>query len=498
VRTFEAADAEVGAISPGGDDGTPLFTAATAVTGWGPVGDAAGAGAADNATATFTGHAGGTGYLCADRVASHVVSAALEQPDDNLVYAWPRKARKGQGPVAFATPGAINYVDVAGDRTGPDGKWAVAAVCDGAVHLFVPPKRASRKPQSAVATLAFVPPKKKSKGKGSAARTEALRISAACFSSRRPETHIVTARGALVAPVFEEVPYADEDGTFAGTLALVRDPAADAQLGRAIEMARPGAAAAAAAPAAADATIITAGVKVTSGDSSDIGSASATSEVPFGEQVLQLGLSATGVAGGGKSGTAEDSTPTARSLAHMLAQALHSNDQSLLEECLSNTNEGIVRNTVSRLPPVLAVKFLTDIVGKLEARPNRGALLMVWIRAVLLVHASYLMTVPDLPKVLAGMYNLVDARLAVFPRLLKLSGRLDLLLSQVVLQSKETDGEEVDLHVPVTEFVDDDESDSDESEGSADEEMEKDWEAQLEEDEEESDGAMDEEAASYL
>lgn len=54
---------------------------------------------------------------------------------------------------------------------------------------------------------------------------------------------------------------------------------------------------------------------------------------------------------------------------------------------------------VSRLPPVLAVKFLTDIVAKLEARPNRGALLMVWIRAVLLVHASYLMTVPDLPKV---------------------------------------------------------------------------------------------------
>jgi hypothetical protein len=132
------------------------------------------------------------------------------------------------------------------------------------------------------------------------------------------------------------------------------------------------------------------------------------------------------------------------------------------------------------------------------------------------------------------MYNLVDARLAVFPRLLKLSGRLDLLLSQVgwftapllavvfvvteyacslpkrrvfpltpatfwntgfflqvVLQGKENDGEELDMHVPVTEFVDDEESDSDGSEGSKDEdENEKDWEMQAEDEDDDSDDAM--------
>lgn len=37
-----------------------------------------------------------------------------------------------------------------------------------------------------------------------------------------------------------------------------------------------------------------------------------------------------------------------------------------------------------------------------QARPNRGPMLMVWIRAVLVVHTSYLMTVPDLARVLSG------------------------------------------------------------------------------------------------
>ena len=40
--------------------------------------------------------------------------------------------------------------------------------------------------------------------------------------------------------------------------------------------------------------------------------------------------------------------PKAGSMAHMLAQALHSNDKSLLEQCLTNTNETVVRKTVMR------------------------------------------------------------------------------------------------------------------------------------------------------
>jgi len=55
----------------------------------------------------------------------------------------------------------------------------------------------------------------------------------------------------------------------------------------------------------------------------------------------------------------------------------------------------------------------------------------VWIRALLMVHTSHLMALPELAGVIAGLYSIVDARVSVFPQLLKLSGRLDLVLSHV-------------------------------------------------------------------
>jgi len=220
--------------------------------------------------------------------------------------------------------------------------------------------------------------------------------------------------------------------------------------------------------AAAEATIVSAsdGLKTSNAkrkkSKQSVGGAA---EPSLADQVQAMAV-ATGGAG---SALPTAGAPRAGSLAHMLAQALHSNDKALLEECLNNTNEGVVRNTVMRLPPTLAVRFLTDVVDRLEAKPSRGVTLMVWIRAVLLIHSSYLMTVPDLPNILSGLYNLIDARLAVFPRLLKLSGRLDLLLSQIALKSQATSGVDAsELQVPITSFVDeesdledDDEDDED-------------------------------------
>jgi len=57
--------------------------------------------------------------------------------------------------------------------------------------------------------------------------------------------------------------------------------------------------------------------------------------------------------------------------------------------------------------------------------------MVIWIRTILIEHTSYLMTLPDLVKSLSGLYLIVDSRLTVFKKLLKLSGRMDLLLSQI-------------------------------------------------------------------
>lgn len=103
---------------------------------------------------------------------------------------------------------------------------------------------------------------------------------------------------------------------------------------------------------------------------------------------------------------AATTVPT-HSLTRTLIQALHAGDTSLLEACLVHSDEALIKNTVMRLPPQLAVPLLTACVERLGrgARGNgikgrgggtsaqRGMALIKWIRAVLVIHGGHLMTV---------------------------------------------------------------------------------------------------------
>jgi len=111
-------------------------------------------------------------------------------------------------------------------------------------------------------------------------------------------------------------------------------------------------------------------------------------------------------------------------------QALHTNDNALLEIVLQVNDLTIINSTIQRLPSSFVLPFLTTVVEKFQTKPARGIALINWIRAVLVQHTSYLMTVPDLLRNLAPLYSTVDSRLASFKKLMKLSGRLDLIMSQ--------------------------------------------------------------------
>lgn len=71
------------------------------------------------------------------------------------------------------------------------------------------------------------------------------------------------------------------------------------------------------------------------------------------------------------------------------------------------------------------------MVSKLEKSPSRAASLGQWIRALLSCHLGYLVSVPGLSEKLALLHQLIDRRVASFPKLLQLQGRLDLLLKRV-------------------------------------------------------------------
>ncbi|EJU00922.1 NUC189-domain-containing protein [Dacryopinax primogenitus] len=130
------------------------------------------------------------------------------------------------------------------------------------------------------------------------------------------------------------------------------------------------------------------------------------------------------------------------SLARILAQSLHSSDTLLLESCLQHRKPAIVLQSVQRLPPALAVPLLDACVERLgrsrgkgagggAAGSERAAALVEWIRAVLVCHSAYLLTIPELVTRLSGLYSTLCARLSLQPRLLTLSGRLGVVLSQL-------------------------------------------------------------------
>ncbi|KAJ7151528.1 WD40-repeat-containing domain protein [Mycena filopes] len=210
----------------------------------------------------------------------------------------------------------------------------------------------------------------------------------------------------------------------------------------------------------------------------------------------------------------------ANSLTRTLIQALHSSDTRLLETCLAHSEQALIRNTVRRLPPQLAVPLITACVERLGrgaragnmkgggggASSQRASALIMWVKTVLAVHSGHLMTMPDLVARLSGLHATLSSRLALQENLLSLSGRLDMVLSQIEMRSSAApatlaakkagsadEDEQMDVEVEV-DSGDEDGSGGDSSgvEGSEDEEDEEE-----EDEDDEMNGFIDDEAEEY-
>lgn len=87
---------------------------------------------------------------------------------------------------------------------------------------------------------------------------------------------------------------------------------------------------------------------------------------------------------------------------------------------------------------------------------------MLWIKALLHYHGSFMMSVPDLRKKVAYLRKLLDNRAASYKKILKLRGRLDLVLSHARSVSSQ-DADFSQALVPLVE-VDEDAMESSDSE----------------------------------
>lgn len=152
------------------------------------------------------------------------------------------------------------------------------------------------------------------------------------------------------------------------------------------------------------------------------------------ERLDALSSALASTAAASSSSASGHAVPTAESLATLLEQALHSLDDGLLEDCLAVSDPQVVGATIDRLTPGRVLPFLARLSDKVERSPGRATSLCVWMRAIMMRHASYLMSVPNLNVKLSGLYNILEGRTTVLPKLLSLSGRLELALSQISSQ----------------------------------------------------------------
>jgi U3 small nucleolar RNA-associated protein 5 len=125
-------------------------------------------------------------------------------------------------------------------------------------------------------------------------------------------------------------------------------------------------------------------------------------------------------------------TLTTDSMTSILIQALHTNDIQLLEDVLHVNDAKLISSTLEKLPSNYVIPFLNAIIERFEGKYKRGYSLMAWIKAIFVSKMSYLVTIPDFHNRIRILYNLVDSRLHTFDKVMKLYGRLDLVVQQVL------------------------------------------------------------------
>jgi U3 small nucleolar RNA-associated protein 5 len=161
-------------------------------------------------------------------------------------------------------------------------------------------------------------------------------------------------------------------------------------------------------------------------------------------------------------------------LQQLLTQGIASEDIELLERAFQITDKKIINATVKRMNPAMIVKLLDHCVARLQKTPGRAALLVEWIRSCLLHHSGYLLSVPELTTRLASLYKTLEKRSETHTKLLKLSGRLDMVVSQMeTFEKQDGEGEEYvfDAEGESEEEVEDQEDFEDEFEGFDDDDV---------------------------
>jgi hypothetical protein len=132
----------------------------------------------------------------------------------------------------------------------------------------------------------------------------------------------------------------------------------------------------------------------------------------------------------------------------------------MLETALSVADPTVIEATLQRLSGAQVPTFIEELVKRLHGKSGRLQHLLPWIRGCITVHATTLMSNPSSAGALQTLQSFIDKRLESHDQLLKLAGRLDLMMMQALRRTDAVEAVKMAalIHNPVAVYEADDDS----------------------------------------
>lgn len=144
-------------------------------------------------------------------------------------------------------------------------------------------------------------------------------------------------------------------------------------------------------------------------------------------------------------------------LTTILSQSLKNNDHSLLETVLTNRDQQVIQNTISKLDASLAVILLDRISERIARQANRFDQLVYWLKWIIIIHGGILSSLPGLSSKLSNLHGILTRKADTLPRLMQLQGKMQILHEQSEMQrhSNQLPEDDEDTDVEYIEELDD-------------------------------------------
>uniref|UniRef100_A0A4W5KZA5 WD repeat domain 43 n=1 Tax=Hucho hucho TaxID=62062 RepID=A0A4W5KZA5_9TELE len=149
----------------------------------------------------------------------------------------------------------------------------------------------------------------------------------------------------------------------------------------------------------------------------------------------------------------------------LLVQGLESKDANILNKVFQTRKDILIKKTVARLPLPAVLPLVEEITKRMQGHPYTAVLMVRWLKAVFMLHTSYLASLPDLVLQLGVLYHMIESRVKMFHKLTKLHGKLYLLMTQVATSDSGNKVKDVDHTAKLVyeeESSDDDDASGDE------------------------------------